>query len=101
MGAWSKLAFGDNEYLGQMDIWGNGYLGKIYIRGIRHREKWALVQIGTKANGHLGKSGIPNALKRYSKYPLPIFPKCLQMGAGANGHLGKMDIWGKRVPQVS
>ena len=75
-------------------------MGKIYIWGNWAPGKWALVQIGTKANGHLGKRGTPNALKRYPKCPVFIFPKCLQMGTGANGHLGQMDIWGKGVPQV-
>ena len=66
-----------NKYLGQMCIWGNGYLGKIYIWG-----KWALVQIGTKANGHSGKRGTPSAR-------CPFSPNVCKWA------LGKMDTWGK------
>ena len=56
MGAWSKLALGENEYGVNDEHLGKWVFGKIYIfGGMVHREKWTRVQIGTKANGHLGK----------------------------------------------
>ena len=75
-------------------------MGKIYIWGIGHRGKWALVLIGTNTNGHLGERDTPSALTGYPKCPVSIFPKCLQMGTRANGHLGQINILGKGVSQV-
>ena len=76
-----------------MGMWGNGYLGKIYIWW-----NWAPGEMGIGANRPQGKWTFGE--KEYPKCPVFIFPKCLQMGTGANGHLGQMDIWEKGVPQV-
>ena len=100
MMARSKLALGENEYLRQMDIWGNGYLGKIYIRGNRHRGKWVLVQIGTKVNGHLGKRSIPNALKGYPSALCSFSPNVCKWALGQMGFWGKLTFGGKEYPQV-
>ena len=72
-----------------MGIWGNRYLGKIYIWG-----NWTPREMSTGANRHQGKWTFGE--KGYPKCLVSIFPKCLLMGIGANGHLGQMDIWGKR-----
>ena len=74
-----------NLDLGQIGTWKNEYLGKwileknIHIWGNRALGKWALVQMGSKANGHLGKgySKCPNI-------PVPISPQMF-----ANGQWGK------------
>ena len=77
-GGLEQIGTWGNEYLGQMGIWGNIYI----FGGIGHRGKWALVQIGTKANGHLGKRGTPSALC--------LFPPNVCKWA-----LGQMGTWGK------
>ena len=97
-GGLEQIGTWENEYLGiwvcgEMGIW-----GKYIFGGIGHRGKWALVQIGPKANGHLGKRGTPSA--RCS------FPQMFTNGhwgkwaLGANGHLGKRGTPSALCPSV-
>ena len=69
-----------NIYLRELDTEANGHWGKC-----------ALVQMGTKANGLLGK-GVPKFLNP----PVPISPQLLAKGAaGKMGAWGKWTFWGK------
>ena len=86
-----------NGELGKIGIWEKriieemGIRGNYIFRGIGHRNKWALVQMGTKANVHLGKG--QGTLS--SQISVPISPQMFvngQRGKWAlakNGHSGE------------
>ena len=91
-GGLEQIGTWENEYLGiwvcgEMGIW-----GKYIFGGIGHRGKWALVQIGPKANGHLGKRGTLSARCSFS-------PNVYKWALGQMGTWGKWTFGKKGYPK--